>query len=156
MSSKSSTSSSSSASKQKNPRMREDFDDRQPSNESSNFRNKRRKYSEEQEDISQYEFGKPHYSGREPTSNKPESEEKAKPIDKPSFHLSGKLSLDQRTLANGTILKFVEPADSKVPTSKWLLMPFKDNKPLGKHATPSHVTSLTSLPYSKSCSTALS
>jgi len=49
---------------------------------------------------------------------------------KPDFNLSGKLSEEQRTTTNGTILKFTEPADARKPDRNWKLMPFKGQEPL--------------------------
>jgi len=55
------------------------------------------------------------------------------PKPQPSFHLSGKLAEEQRTLANGVVLKFSEPIDKHMPTERYVLIPFKDNKALGNY-----------------------
>jgi smad nuclear-interacting protein 1 len=72
-----------------------------------------------------------HCSSTQPENREGEDKKKKVPKEKPNFSLSGKLSEEQRTTANGAILKFVEPPDAKKPLPGWRLYPFKNDAPLG-------------------------
>jgi hypothetical protein len=60
-----------------------------------------------------------------------ESEKKKEDKLKPNFELSGKLSEEARTTESGVVLKFAEPPDARIPSQRWRLYPFKEDKPLG-------------------------
>jgi smad nuclear-interacting protein 1 len=51
--------------------------------------------------------------------------------EKPDFAPSGLLAAEANTF-NGVVVKYNEPAEAKIPKTKWRLYVFKDDKQIGK------------------------
>eukprot|EP01116_Phalansterium_solitarium_P024931 TRINITY_DN9292_c0_g1_i1.p1 TRINITY_DN9292_c0_g1~~TRINITY_DN9292_c0_g1_i1.p1 ORF type:complete len:348 (+),score=-4.18 TRINITY_DN9292_c0_g1_i1:34-1077(+) len=90
----------------------------------SGFPPRKNKYGDEEVDESKFEYGR--RADEPPPDPKPQIPDVAK--EKPNFELSGKLSEDQRKLADGTILKYQEPAEARMPTRRWRLYIFKGDE----------------------------
>jgi len=85
---------------------------------------RRRGRREAEEDLSQYQYGKP-----------PEAEsdeKKPPPVDKekPNFQVSGRLMDEFKPMKNGVELRWAEPPDAAKAQKRWKLYPFKDDKQL--------------------------
>ena len=51
-------------------------------------------------------------------------------VAKPNLGLSGKLAAESNTV-NGVVLKHTEPAEAKLPETRWRLYVFKNGEMLG-------------------------
>ncbi|KAF9577859.1 hypothetical protein BGW38_006665 [Lunasporangiospora selenospora] len=83
---------------------------------------------------STFRAGGPAGSAKE-TWGRPEAEEEdKKPVipeeekEKPNFGLSGALAAETNKSANGTLLKYNEPAEARKPSQRWRLYVFKGDK----------------------------
>lgn len=68
-------------------------------------------------------YGKP--EDNEPPADKPKIQK-----EKPDFKPSGKLNTASAESGVGPVLKWTEPQDSRLPTKKWRLYVFKEDKQL--------------------------